>query len=234
MLFITSISPKHILEGRQEHCVGTILAKGELHSLNHPSEIEILKDLYPGVKFVPTYRTQKNLREKYKHYVTVNALFDHALDIGYKGEICIINSDIELGEKFDETVLGAYATKGLCYLHRYDYDDNISRAQLYKAGIDAMCIHTSFINCLPQTMHCLGQCYWDIIFPYFFWTGGVELYTIQQSYIYHKKHHMQYSTKDWEFWGKHSALVTGRETHRPGELSTWLYKLLDTATKIIK
>lgn len=233
MLFLTSISPKHILEGRQEHCVNTIIEQGELHSLNHPSEIEILKDLYPKVKFIPTYRTQKTLREKYKHYVTVNALFDHALDIGYKGEVCIINSDIELGEAFDKKLLNIYGGKGLFYLHRHDYEDSLTHSRIYKSGIDAMCIHTELINCVPQVMHCLGQTYWDILYPYLFHREGVPLFTTLQPFIYHKVHHIQYSSRDWEFWGKHTAQVVGRENHRPAELSTWLYKFLETATKIV-
>lgn len=238
MLFLTSISPKHILEGRQEHCVRTILEKGELHSLNHPTEIEFLKDKYPGVKFIPTWGTQKNLRENFKHYIPVHALFNHPLNIGYKGEICIINSDIEIGEKFDLGLLTAYATKGLCYLHRYDYDDEkyISRAQPYKMGIDAMAIHTEYLenNTLPQIMHCLGQTYWDIVYPFIFKNNlGIDLYNINRPFIYHKNHKMQHTIKDWEYWGKHSCQILGRQNFKPGELSDWLYKFLDVATKQI-
>jgi hypothetical protein len=233
MLFITSISPKHIIEGRQAECVETILQKGDLHSLNHPDEIEILKDLYPKVKFVPTYSTQKHLREKYKYYVRVNALFNHPLNIGYKGDVCIINSDIEIGEKFDTGKIATKTGQGLVYLHRHDYEENKERAQRYTMGIDAMCIHTEFIDCLPQVMHCLGQTYWDILFPYLFWKEGIKLFTVTEPYIYHKKHHIQYNSKDWEYWGKHTAQVVGRDNHRPAEISTWLYKLLETSTTII-
>lgn len=233
MLFITSISPKHILGDRQQHCMNTMLEKGEVHSLNHPDEIEILKDRYPGVKFYPNYSTQKYLRENFKHFVRVNELFLHPLKIGYTGDVCIINSDIELSEQFDVSLLSAYAGKGLLYLHRYDYDNDKTKANRYTMGIDAMIIHTDLIDCLPQTMHCLGQTYWDIVFPWLFNQQGVQLFSIHKPLILHQRHKFQHGPPDWAYFGKHTGQIAGRDNFKPADVSTWLYKFLETATKII-
>ncbi|MGL4337814.1 MAG: hypothetical protein ACRCST_13055, partial [Turicibacter sp.] len=122
MVFITSISPRHVLEDRQQQATSTWLTHGQVYSLNHPDEITVLKKqgYDERIVFVPTYRTQENLFRK--KYVCLNALTDFIKQENFD-RACIINSDICITE--DKSVIEMIKGEmmdSFVYLHRWNFN----------------------------------------------------------------------------------------------------------------
>lgn len=233
MIFCTSIAPKHANEGIQLKAVNSWINFGlDVYSFNHPSEIPPLKEVYPDVNFVATYRT--NEVNFGKPYVIINAIFDYAKE---KNEnICLINSDIEL--KTDKDTIERIEKKmetSIIMANRVDYENDYNGHQ-YMGGIDAFYIHRKFLDIYPQTSFCLGQCHFDYLIPYWAILNGIETFFIKQNTIYHKKHSAQYSQDNWVKTGQHFMWLTGmyQFTNQVGKLSTHVYNYIHNASKRIE
>jgi hypothetical protein len=203
----------------------------KVYSFNHISEIATLKDIYKGVNFIPTSRTQKEIFGK--HYVCVNAIFDFAIE--NKFDICLINSDIEL--KIDKETLQRIELKmadSIVMANRVNYEFEYTGAQ-YTQGIDAFFISNKFLNLFPQTSFCLGQCHFDYFIPYWAIGMGVETFFIKQDIIYHKNHNAQYSQENWIKTGHHLMWLTNlyQFTNQIGKMSTFVYNYIYNASQRI-
>lgn len=231
MIFATSIAPKHANEGIQLQAVKSWLEFGSVYSFNHPSEIPQLKEIYKGVEFIATNRTQKEIFGK--HYVCINAIFDWSIE--NKKNICLINSDIEL--RTDKETLSRIEVKmetSVVMANRVNYDTTYSGAQ-YLAGIDAFFINWKHLHFYPQTSFCLGQCHFDYFIPYWLIGMGVETFFIQQDIIYHKNHAAQYSQENWVRTGHHFMWLTNlyQFTNQIGKMSTFVYNYIYNASQKI-
>ena len=229
MIFLTSISPKHILENRQQYAVKTWLKHGRVLSFNHPSEIELIKSQgYEGVEFVKTWRTQMPMFGK--HYVTLNALTDYIKEHELE-EACIINSDISITENKDviDRIIGEVKSGSFVYLHRWDHNGDEKSADEYRQGVDAFFMNHEMADTLPQTSYCLGHCFFDIWLPYHFIINEVPTKTLKQPVIYHQRHNAQYKPEHWHIMGNHTGFWMGR-TGKPHEISTSIYNTLTRNT----
>lgn len=232
MIFITSIAPYHANEGIQLLAVSSWQNYGyKVYSLNHPSEISTLSEIYKDVTFIPTTRTQEKIFNK--PYVCINAIFDFAKEIN--ASICLINSDIEL--KTDIDTLKRIENKmerGLVMANRVNYDHGYNGYQ-YTQGIDAFFIHKKFLNEYPQTSFCLGQCFFDYFIPYWAIGMGVETFFVKQDIIYHKNHAAQYSQDNWIRTGHHFMWLTNmyQFTNQIGKMSTFVYNYIYNASQKI-
>lgn len=229
MIFLTSISPKHTLENRQQLAVKSWLVHGDVISFNHPSEIEILKTqgYDERIKFMPTNRTQKAFFGR--HYVCINTLTDYVVE-NKIDNACMINSDISITEnKSTIEKCKEQIKNGFVYLHRWDMDgDNKKASHIYMDGIDAFFFNHTLAETLPQTMYCLGQTYFDIWLPYHFLViYNMPIISIRtEPIIYHQRHHVQYDQGMWITMGKYTAFLTGKDHLRPEGVSSSIYTTL--------
>lgn len=229
MIFLTSISPRHILEGRQQEATKSWLKHSRVISLNHPSEIEVLKTqgYDKDIEFVPTLRTQKGLFNR--HYVCLNALTDYIREHNFE-QACVINSDISISEdttKMDR-IKEAMQTS-FVYLHRWNFGSDPKQSMEYRDGVDAFFFTPAMADLLPQTMFCLGHCFFDIWLPWFYVIKGYHITSFKEPIIYHQNHQIQYDQGNWHFMGLHTANLTGFSL-RPGEISRKAYNMLQTNT----
>lgn len=232
MIFVTSIAPFHTNEGIQLKAVNSWLDSGlEVYSFNHPSEIDSLKEIYKGVNFIPTYRTQHKIFGK--HYVCINAIFDYF----YLKEqsICLINSDIEL--RTDKETLKRIEAKmedTIVMANRVNYDNDYNGEQ-YLLGIDAFFIHHKYLGIYPQTSFCLGQCHFDYLIPYWALINGIETAFVKQDIIYHKNHAAQYNSDNWVRTGHHFMWVTNmyQFSNRVDRMSTHVFNYINNSTQRI-
>jgi len=235
LIAATSIAPYHINEGIQLKAVQSWIDCGlEVYSFNHPSEIVALKDIYPGVKFIPTYRTQHKIFGK--HYVCINAIFDYCFENDLS--ICLINSDIEM--KTDKETLKRIEAKmddTIVMANRVNYEANHPyHGSQYLMGIDAFFIHYKYLQIYPQTSFCLGQCHFDYLIPYWAMINGIETAFIKQDTIYHLSHNAQYNPDNWLKTGHHFMWLTNmyQFTNRIDKMSTHVFNYIHNGTKRIE
>lgn len=225
--FFTSISPKHHNVEVQKKAIATMLIVGDVVSLNHPSEIDVLVAEYPNVQFVETRFTFEQRFEK--PLVGISAVMNEIKSQPANQLCCIINSDIMLVGNFPIDTVVDIAGKGVLYLHRWDLDDK-NELKLYNLGVDAMFFYPECANLIPQTTYCFGQTYWDLYYPWAFAMAGFQIYSItDEPMIIHKVHPAQYKPEHWEAMGKYTAFLTGRN-QSPAETSKYLYSFLRQIT----
>lgn len=199
---ITSIAPGHKNFETQQKAIQSWIDFGlTVVSLNHPDEIEKLQKQFKNVEFVPTIRTNELLFSK--PYPTVSAIIDH-LKTRSESVFYIINSDIIIFDSWDlKDSINKKAEKGLVIIERFDYEDkygtdfnNFKTATRNEGGFDCFVIHKKFLHIFPQTVLCLGQCFWDYWVPYQGILHKVPIYragSASEAFIFHKKHDVQYS-----------------------------------------
>lgn len=211
MIAITSISPVHIHGDHQQNCIQSWINAGyEVHSLNHRDEIERIKEFYPQVKFFPTHRT--HLKTLGKPYVIISALIDHAKE-QKDDHYLLINSDIEIYDKDSVTTnnLKRWSEDGIIVIHRQDYDQDINYFRQYVDGIDGFFLNKKWLDVYPQTLLCMGQCFWDYWMPWIPIRQNVKVFTPSAPYLFHKMHNAQYSPDNWKKFGKIMMTETGMD-----------------------
>ncbi len=236
MICITSISPNHANGDIQAKAVRTWLDNGfKVVSMNSHEEVMQLKNQYPEIEFVPTFRT---LEKTYgRPLVAINAMMDYA-----KGQsdqnVCLINSDIELilnsdqvksiEEKMDEMILMS---------NRLDYETDYTGTK-YRAGIDVFFIHKKWLQFFPQSMHAMGMTFWDYWIPYTATQTFIPAVFIENVFAFHKKHAFQYSKDHWQKSGQfflwEHRLYQFSDTNGIGNMSDHVFKFIYKACNKIK
>lgn len=194
MIAITSISPGHKNFNNQLRAVDSWVKAGyEVVSLNAPEEINVLKS-FTNVKFISTNRHNKKIFGK--PYVIVSAIIDYLKEAKSKYSL-IINSDIIIDNIGYTERLKDLSEEGLVVLNRYDFAGDLGNAKVYNDGFDGFFFNEKYLDALPQTILCLGQCHWDFWLPYSAVMNGVKLIKPKEPYLYHEKHPVQYSKENW-------------------------------------
>lgn len=228
MIAITSISPSHLNGDHQRNCIQSWINAGyEVHSLNHPDEIKEMKSFYPKVKFFPTHRTHKVMLGK--HYVLISAMIDHAKD-QEDDYFLLINSDIEIYETSATTdKLKRLSQDGVIVIHRHDYEEDPQYNKRYLQGMDGFFLNRKWLDTYPQSLMCMGQCFWDYWVPYIAITKGIKTFILSDPYLYHKEHNVQYSPAEWARFAEIMMCETGIKNHsHPGKFSDAIYRVIMT------
>lgn len=201
MIFLTSISPKHINEGIQSVCVNSWSKYGKVYSFNCAEEINGLYDKYDNVTFVETKRTMEQVWRK--PLVCISALIDWAKTQD-EDKFCIINSDIELdiNEIFLERI-EVKLSNSFIFANRCDYENEKDSSEVYTHGIDVFFLNKKYLNVLPPSLHCFGMTFWDYWIPYKAIRSGIKTIFVGQKIAYHKKHKIQYKDYDWQRSGEY-------------------------------
>jgi hypothetical protein len=200
MIAITSISPGHKNFENQFNAIESWIRAGyKVVSLNSKQEIEKLSE-FKNVEFVETSRTNERLFEK--PYVIVSAIIDH-LKTRDEDHFLIINSDILINDfmEFTESIKDI-SERGIIIMNRSDYKENMDEARRYELGFDGFFINKKWLHIFPQTVLCLGQCFWDYWVPYQAILAGVDIFKLNEPYLFHKSHPVQYSVQNWTATGE--------------------------------
>lgn len=200
MIAITSISPGHKNFENQFNAIASWIEAGyKVISVNSKAEIEKLQD-FKNVEFVETARTNEKLFGK--PYVIVSAIIDH-LKTRDEDHFLIINSDILIYdvENFTNSIKDI-SEKGLVIMNRADYSEDIQMAKRYELGFDGFFINKKWLHVFPQSVLCLGQCFWDFWVPYQAVLAGVDIFRLNEPYLFHKIHPVQYSVANWVATGE--------------------------------
>ncbi len=221
MIAITSISPGHKNFDNQLKAVESWIKAGyKVVSLNAPEEIELLKD-FKGVEFVSTNRHNKIMFGK--PYVIASALIDYLIEKGEEYNL-ILNSDIII--KGDSKKIQELSRDGVVIMSRRDFLTSIDQpGAMFTQGFDGFFINKKFLNIFPQTLLCLGQCFWDYWIPYCVAISGTKLYRYDEPYLFHKTHNAQYSHEQWERTGEiFKAEMNLKSFNKVTQLSDYTFK----------
>ena len=208
MVLITSLSPKHINKNIQQKAIDSWVKLGlKCFSFNHPSELPSLRN-YKNIIFIEAQQTMKHVFGK--HYVTISEMINWARRQESE-HFCFINSDIELADDARTlNVIKANLDVGkMVVVNRNDYDKNKSNTTVYHLGIDAFFMNDKHLEIYPPSLLCMGQCFWDYNIPFTAIKNNIEVINLQNKFVFHKKHNVQYSPKNWEITGKYFMLEHG-------------------------
>lgn len=191
---ITSIAPGHKNFENQFNAVKSWIEQGfHVISMNHADEIKKLQSQFMQVEFVETTRTNELIFGK--PYVIVSAILDY-LKTREESKFLLINSDIVIYDSWNiERELYRKADEGVVVLNRFNYETEFRTAKFYEGGFDAFLINKKFLDVFPQTVLCLGQCFWDYWLPYQCILHKIKIFTHHKAFIFHKEHDVQYSSK---------------------------------------
>lgn len=195
MVAITSISPGHKNFDSQLNAVKSWVKAGyKVVSLNSKEEIATLKQ-FKDVEFVETNRTNQRLFKK--PYVVISAIIDY-LKSRSEDHFLIINSDIIINDVMQFTTnLKDISETGIIIMNRHDFNDHMEDGIRYDRGFDGFFINKKWLEIFPQSVLCLGQCFWDFWVPYQAVLAGVPIYRLNELYLFHKRHTIQYSNENW-------------------------------------
>ncbi len=217
MIALTSISPAHSNYESQLTAIKSWQKHGyKVVSLNSKSEIDQLKG-FKGVEFIETQRTNEVLFKK--PYTHISAIIDYA-KIANHDYFLILNSDVIINDKRSITEsITQRSELGVIIFNRYDFDDDIEVCKRYDLGFDGFFINKKWLGIFPQSVLCLGQCFWDYWLPYQAVLNKVPLFRFKEPYLFHKKHPVQYSAEDYLatgrlFEGEVSVLDIKVSTHK--------------------
>ena len=236
MIFITSISPKHIND--QLKATDTWHSMGKVYSLNCKAEIELLKKQYPKIEFIETTRT---LEKTYgKPVVSISAMFDFALSLKDEN-FCFINSDIELHDNKRLITNIKHALElSVVVANRIDYTEKNPKEtslKVYYTGIDAFFLNRKHIEIYPKSMFAMGQCFWDYNVPFTAIKQGINVYLLKNRFLFHKEHPLQYSNENWLKTGRyfqieHDLFQFDNSTYGIGKMSDFVFnKIYKTMIK---
>lgn len=201
MICVTSISPGHKNFDSQLRAIESWRSHGyRVVSLNSNEEIEKLQLGFKEVDFIETARTNEVLFGK--PYVIISAIIDH-LKTRPEEHFLILNSDIIVNDEMGFTpTIRDISEKGIVIMNRRDFNDDMKDSKVYEMGFDGFFINKKWLNIFPQSILCLGQCFWDFWLPFQAVLAGVTIFKLNEPYLYHQRHAIQYSTADWKSTGE--------------------------------
>ena len=229
MIAITTISPNHKNFESQLRAVKSWIDHGyKVISLNSKEEIKLLSEFSKYVKFIPTNRTNEVLFKR--PYVTISAIIDYIKDSGEEHAL-VVNSDIIIEDKLSFTSeIKRISDQGVIIMNRHDFNDNTDNSKVYEQGFDGFFINKKWLSIFPQSILCLGQCHWDFWIPYICLLSKVTIFRLNEPYLFHKTHQIQYSYEDWkstsEIFRAETALLDKRmyQLRSPEQISEYVYK----------
>lgn len=231
MIACTSLSPTHINKDIQQKAINSWKALGiKPYSFNHPNEIESLSH-YKNIEFVPTTKTLHHIFKK--PYISITAMIDWAKEQD-DTEIMFINSDIELAP--DKRLLNRIYFNLRDYViiaNRYDYEKTKAKIKKYELGFDAFFLHKKYLDILPPSLFCMGQCFWDYNIPFTAIKNGIEVINLQNKFAFHKSHPIQYSPKNWETTGKLFTMEHDIENNDIGSVNMLAFNFIELHSKKI-
>jgi len=232
MVAVTSISPKHRNNDIQAIAVKSWIDFGlTVYSFNEPKECEELKPKYPDVIFVPTMRTMQWVFSK--PYVSISAIFDY---FKYKkSDILLINSDIVIKTDINLIQIEEKLKDCLILANRINHNGDYKGVK-YLQGIDAFFIPYRLLFLYPETLFCLGQCHFDYMIPYQAIRDGYDVYFLENDFIYHLEHPVQYSRDNWMKTGEHFKWIYNlvQFGNNIGQMSTYVFKYIYNASQRLK
>lgn len=222
MIAITSISPNHKNFDRQRAAVKSWIDAGyRVVSLNCEEEIKELTG-FEGVEFIATHRHNKSMFGR--PHVIASAFIDYLREQKEEFNI-ILNSDVIISG--DTEKLKDLSKSGVVIMNRRDFNYQIDEINttVFEGGYDGFFIHRKYLSLFPQTILCMGQCFWDYWIPTCVINAGAKLYNFKESYLFHQRHNTQYSPEQWKKTGEIFRAEMGLMSfNRVEQLSDYTFK----------
>lgn len=215
---LTSIAPRHPIEGQQERAALSWISKGHPYvTVNAPAE-EIT---------VPSGAVRRDARDTRALYGRPYALLDDVLAACGSEVAVITNSDIELTGDIEPFIQQAQDMVMIANRTDYTHDPNVGRP--YVHGFDLFIVHRRFFPVIPPSLFVLGLTWWDYFLPYSLIHGGAKVKAIPHGMIAHREHHQQYDSASWVRMGDHFRFVTGTKTPmNPQLLNNHIHRIITT------
>lgn len=167
----------------------------EVISLNAADELEVIRPLFPEVKFV---QVQRDARQKYgKPFIYLDDVLSCLMNCG--SEICgIVNSDIHLRHDGLGRFIRQEAGESIIYGCRIDVDAlDSSEGTVNIGGYDYFFFDRNIARCYPENDFCIGLPWWDywaILYPL---ALGKQAKKITSPVAFHLRHATQWDGKSW-------------------------------------
>lgn len=204
MMFVTSLSPKHISIKTQEEAVESWKGTAtKIYSLNCKSEILVLKEIaeYSEVEFIEVERTRLDLFNKPVVQIKEILTFINKLEVEKDKPIAIINSDIIIKENKEiNNKIKEYTIDSLVFISRYNFKEKKEDSIVERWGFDIFISTKSIFSTLLKEVndiYCMGVCFWDYWMPYTCIKKGIKTVWLNKQWAYHREHQKQWSKKDW-------------------------------------
>ena len=220
----TSIAPRGL--EKQRDAVESWRALGfEVISLNIPNDIAVLQSAFPGVRFVPAYRTAEAITGRPLVY------FDDlltALSAEECGVVGIINSDVMLrGPARIRPFLAREAADAFLIGSRLDVVNfEEENARVYAQGYDFFLFDSAVTGAYPRTELCLGMPWWDYWAPLAAQMRGFPVKRLETPLVYHPHHETAWDKDQWVRFGvmfassMHTMIQSATETRRMADNSS--------------
>jgi hypothetical protein len=189
---VTSLAPREC--ARQTTALSSWVDFGvTIHAVNTPSEIEILRPLYPQVS--EWHASDEQTTGLSKPTATINSLLDIAVKLDKT--ILLINSDCEMygdpkplieSSHIDALTIGVRSN----YLGKY-YAAPVKE----EWGLDAFMVKPEMVKGIPRLNFGIGSPVWDYWLPLHFQRADVPIRVLEEQLIYHKSHNLAWSREDW-------------------------------------
>jgi hypothetical protein len=214
LLLLTSLPPPFIKGNRfcldeekynwQILCIKSWIDTGHtVVSMNEPSEIELLKDIYPQVHFATAYRT--TVKANNRPLVYISDAINFAKIQKFK-RIALCNADVLITNKLNSPEI-INNKSDLLYSNRINIDSiNSTDGEIF-GGIDYFNMSINFSQMLPETLFAFGLPWWDYWLPLFALNNNSiphKLITENSTPILlHKKHPEAWRPDDLCILGNH-------------------------------
>ncbi|HZX30417.1 MAG TPA: glycosyltransferase [Rhodocyclaceae bacterium] len=180
----------------------------EVTSINPPEELPLLKEHYPGVRFVTAPRNGRALVGK--PCVFIDDILEHfkSSDADFFG---IVNSDIFLCADDDLVdVIGRNVTDSLVYGSRVEikrYGSALGRT--YHYGFDYFFFDQRLLDVYPKSRFMLGIPWWDYWFPFYAGQAGIPIKRLDSYLAFHISHPINYQFDHILTFKKHFLELAG-------------------------
>lgn len=163
----------------------------QVTSINPPEELPLLKEHYPGVRFVTAPRNGRALVGKPCIFIDDILEYFRKSEADYFG---IVNSDIFLcADDGFADFIGRNVTDSLVYGSRVEikgYGSALGRS--YHYGFDYFFFDKRLLNVYPKSEFMLGIPWWDYWFPFYAGQAGVPIKRVDSYLAFHVSHPINY------------------------------------------
>lgn len=174
----------------------------KVYSCNYDHEIDILKDVFPNVEFLPI--PQPDIFLYGKQTIRLIDIFKCMEAVSYP-IVALVNSDISISaNKNIFSYLTEHASKGLVFSSRVDViREGDGEGRFYDDGLDFFCFHKDFLKKMPENLFALGHPWWDYFMPLAFFHAELPLFHLHTPITFHVAHETNWDRNSWCCYGYH-------------------------------
>ena len=188
----------------QSLCINSWINSGhEVVSFNEIDEIQILKQIYTNINFIPSTRTTREINGRPLIYIS-----DAFSAVKYfdSSRIAICNADVFITMQ-SEQLKALTQAKDITFSNRININNIDDTTGTLFGGIDYFNMSLDFVNKLPEVVFAIGLPWWDYWLPSFAICNGYKIHKLVDSnsnpILLHKIHKDVWNEADFCILGEH-------------------------------